>query len=393
MTTPVEQAQQLQELVRAHADQSEQQRHLAAPVAEAFARHGLYRIAAPEDALGSAADPLTQVETIEAVAYADGSAAWNLMIGIESFGLIAPGFGACQHLIKDPAVVMCSSTAAVGRADKVPGGYRINGRWQFVSGCHNSSLFGATVRVWDNGEMLSDMTNRYAMLERPQWEILDTWHTAGLCGSGSHDVVAEDAFIPETQLIAPIGGTRHDSPLLNFPLGARLAYNKVGIAWGLARAAVDAFVALAEGKTPRFSARGLRERPRAQRAVAEAEVKLRAGRALVVELLEQMWVQVQAREHITSEERALFQLACSDAVRNCIAAVQQLVEAAGTTANQKGHPLERIERDIKVVGQHITVAAHHIEDAGRLLLGLPAQEMMLAGMPAPHQQENQQENR
>ncbi len=380
MASPVERARALGDLIRQHADVSETQRHLAAPIAHAFAESGLYRIAAPKDHFGSEDDPLTQIETIEATARVDGSAAWNLMIGIESFGLIAPGFVACRDLLEDPMMIMCSSTAAVGRADKVDGGYRVSGRWQFVSGCHNAQLFGATVRVWDGGELVADIANRYAIVTQGDWQILDTWHTSGLCGSGSHDVVVSDVFVPDSRLIAPIGGTVHASALLNFPLGARLSYNKVGVAWGLARAGIDAFVELAEGKQPRFSSRSLRERPRAHRAVAEAEALFRSGRALVVELLDEMWAKVQGREHITSKERALFQIACSDSVRGCIDAVNGICEAAGTTANQKGHPLERIARDIKVVGQHITVAPHNIEDAGRILLGLRPQEMMLGGM-------------
>ena len=362
----------------AHADQSEAQRHLAAEVAEAFAREGLYRIAAPTP-IGSAATPLLQVETIEAIARIDGSAAWNLMIGIESFGLIAPGFDQCSDLIEDPFTVLCSSTAAVGRADKVAGGYQVSGRWQFVSGCHNAQVFGATVRVWEDGLERKDLGNRYAMVTLPDWQILDTWHTGGLCGSGSHDVEVNDVFIPEERLVQPIGGGAHESPLLNFPLGSRLAYNKVGVAWGMAAHAIDAFVDLALGKTPRFSSRTLQTRPRAQLAVAEAQVAFRSGRSLVVELLEEMWERVQVRGHITSSERAMFQLACSDSVRRCIAAVNTLVETAGTSANMKGHPLERLRRDIVVVGQHISVAPQNIEDAGRIMLGLKAEEMMLGG--------------
>jgi alkylation response protein AidB-like acyl-CoA dehydrogenase len=380
VATAVERAIALQPLVRTHADTSEAQRHLQAEVAQAFAQEGLYRIAAPQEWHGSAQDPLTQVETIEAIAQADGSAAWNLMIGIETFGLVAPGFLHCKELLADPLMVMCSSTAAVGRADKVDGGYRVSGRWAFVSGCHNSEIFGATVRVWEDGAMVAEQPNHYAIILQPDWEILDTWHTGGLCGSGSHDVVVEDVFVPDERFILPMGGTKHDSALLSFPLGARLAYNKLGVSWGMTRTAIDAFVELAEGKMPRFSSRGLKQRPRAQRAVAEAEVRFSAGRALVVELLEQMWAQVQQREHITTRERGMFQLACSDSVRGCIQAVNTLCEAAGTSANQKGHPLERIQRDIRVVGQHVTVAPHHIEDAGRIMLGLPAQEMMLAGL-------------
>ncbi|NKB98403.1 MAG: hypothetical protein GKR90_07915 [Pseudomonadales bacterium] len=377
---PVQVAESLQPLVRKYADVGEAQRHLAPEVAQAFCKHGLYRIAAPEDAYGSAHSPLTQVRTIAAVAEGDGAAAWNLMIGIESFGLIAPAFGPSSHLIEDPSVVLASSTAAIGRADREDGGYRINGVWQFASGVHNASLFGATVRVWNDGAMDEDQGNRYAIIELGDFEILDTWYTGGLCGSGSHDVKVSDIFVPEDRLIAPIGGVKHESPLLNFPLGARLAYNKVGVAWGLARAGMDAFVELAEGKHPRFSRASLRERAFAQRAIAEAEARFRSGRALVTELLEEMWERVQARGHITSKERALFQIACSDSVRGCIQAVGLVAEAAGTTANEKAHPLERIVRDIKVVGQHTTVAPQHIEDAGRILLGLPAQEMMLAGL-------------
>ena len=121
MTTPLEKAKGLLGLVREHADESETQRYLKSEVARAFAQKGLYRIAAPLDFLGSEEDPVTQIETIETVAYVDGSAAWNLMIGIETFGLIAPGFIHCRELIEDQSVIMCSSTASTGRADKVHG--------------------------------------------------------------------------------------------------------------------------------------------------------------------------------------------------------------------------------------------------------------------------------
>jgi hypothetical protein len=98
-----------------------------------------------------------------------------------------------------------------------------------------------------------------------------------------------------------------------------------------------------------------------------------------MQLVEEMWEKVCASAHITTRERALFQLACSDAVMGAVEAVDNVSDAAGTTANQKAHPLERIGRDVRVVRQHVTVASHHIDDAGRVLLGLPPKGMMLAG--------------
>lgn len=377
MTDAIERAMALEGLVRAHADEAEVIRRLPAPVAQAFAASGLYRIAAPESLSGFDADPATQMAVIETVSRFDGSAGWNLMIGIETFALLAPGCTECRALIEDPSVVLASSTAAVGRADREGDGYRVSGRWQFVSGCHNAAVFGATVRLYEDGEPVS--ANRYAMIPLPDFQIEDTWNVGGLRGSGSHDVRVEDVWVPQSQIVAPLGGGEEESNQLRFPLGSRLAFNKVAVALGIARAGIDAFIDLAEGKVPRFTSRSLRERPASQRAIAEAEVRVMKGAALVRTLLDDMWGKVVGRAHISTRERALFQLACSDAVRGCVEAVDLLCDAAGTTANQQEHPLERIARDVRVVRQHVTVASHQIDDAGRVLLGLPATGLMLSG--------------
>ncbi len=378
MKTPLERARDLEQLIRDHADEADRERRLPAVVAQAIAEQGLYRIGAPIDYSGEEADPRTQIETIEALASFDGSAGWNLMIGMENFGLIAPGCDSCKHMIEDPMVIMSSSTAAVGKAEKEADGYRVNGRWQFVSGCQNSTVFGATVILHEDGEPVSP--NVYAMVAAPDFQIIDTWDVSGMRGSGSHDVVVEDVWVPANQIVAPIGGTKSSQPLLRFPLGARLAYNKVAVALGIARAGLDMFVDLAEGKIPRFQSKSLRERAAAQRAISEAEIKVRSARAFTLEQVEEFWEAAKAGAHITSRQRAIFQLACSDAVRACCEAVDLVAEAAGTTANFNASPLERIARDIRVVRQHATVASHHIDDAGRVLLGLDARGLMLKGL-------------
>ena len=123
--------------------------------------------------------------------------------------------------------------------------------------------------------------------------------------------------------------------------------------------------------------RDRREHPAAQQAIAKAEVRLRSSRALVMELVGEMWQKVQDGKEISLKEKAIFHIACSDAARAAAESVDRVCEAAGTSANFKDHPLERIARDVKVIRQHVTVASHHIEDGGRVLLGLPANGMML----------------
>jgi len=117
--------------------------------------------------------------------------------------------------------------------------------------------------------------------------------------------------------------------------------------------------------------------PFAQRAVALAEARLRSARALVFELAESLWDSVAAGRRIEAKQRALFHIACADAARACAEAVDGVAEAAGTSANRRGSPLERHARDARVVRQHVTVAPHLIEDAGRVLLGLEPDSVML----------------
>jgi len=373
-----ERALSLESVVRAHADEADESRRLSPEVAEAFARAGLYRIGAPVAYGGEEADPVTQIETIEAISRFDGAAGWNLMIGVETFGLSAVGCDACKSLIEDPMVIMCGSTAAIGRADKVTGGYRINGRWQFVSGCHNSTIFSASVRLYENDE--PGAANVAALVQAPDFEIQDTWHVGGMRGSGSHDVIVNDVFVPDNQIIPRIGLAKSEQPLMRFPLAARLAFNKVAVSLGLARAALDAFTELAEGKVPRFTSQSLRQRSSSQLAIAEAEVRVLGSRTLLLDLVDKIWQQVLTGDEVSLRDRAIFQIACSDAVRGCVESVDRLCDVAGTSANFQGQPLERIARDVRVVRQHLTVAGHHIEDGGRVLLGLEPEGTMLKAL-------------
>jgi alkylation response protein AidB-like acyl-CoA dehydrogenase len=380
-TDPVAVARSLRTLVEKSADQAEQDRRLPQHVAAAMAEAGLYRIAAPAHYDGTEHPPTVQIGTIEAVSEADGATGWNLMIGIETFGLMALTFEGGRELFADPRTIVSSSTAAIGTAERVEGGFLVNGQWQFVSGVHNSHFFGGLVRRAEHGELMDEGWPVYAVVPIAEAEILDTWQVGGMRGSGSHDVRISDVVVPDERMGVPhhgwIASLRAAAPVVRIPLSVRLAYNKVGVSLGIARAAIDEFMGLAHAKTPRFGTIPLRERPFAQRSLAQAEVRLRGARALVMELVEEIWTEVVADRPVSDQSRALFQAACSDAVAGCIEAVTTIADAAGTTANFLSSPLERQLRNVRVVGQHVTVAPHLIDDAGRMLLGLEPESFML----------------
>ncbi|MEE9282171.1 MAG: acyl-CoA dehydrogenase family protein [Myxococcota bacterium] len=380
----VERARALAPLIREHADEAERDRRLPKAVVDAMAAEGLFRVAAPRAVGGLETDPFTQVRVIEAVSEADGSTGWNLMIGIESTGFIGAALPAdvASEIFADPALVVSGALNPLGRAVPVAGGYRVTGQWPFASGCQNSQYFWGQCIVHESDERARDANGRVVLVEivvpAKDYEVVDTWHVSGLRGSGSHDVAVRDVFVPE-RLTTALGtrGLLAQGPLFRMPVFSRLAYNKVGVATGIARAAIDHFVRLASEKTPRGSRNLLRERATAQLALAEAETQLRSARAWVFEILAEVWEVVLAGGFVSDKQRALLQLACTNAASASVRAVDLVHSAAGSSANFTSNPLERCMRDVRVVPQHIMVSPQWAEAGGRVLLGLESRSLLL----------------
>ncbi|MCZ6854667.1 MAG: acyl-CoA dehydrogenase family protein, partial [Gammaproteobacteria bacterium] len=190
---------ELKPIIEAHADEAEEQRHLGNEVARSMALAGLYRIAVPRSLGGGEAHPITQIKTIEAVSEIHGSTGWNLMIGIETMGILGGSLtrSVTKQLYADPELVIAGTLNPLGQAVPCDGGYRITGQWPFASGIHNAQYFWSQSIVQKDGERLKDERGFVfceSMVPVSQVEILDTWHVSGLRGSGSHDVRLEDVF-------------------------------------------------------------------------------------------------------------------------------------------------------------------------------------------------------
>jgi alkylation response protein AidB-like acyl-CoA dehydrogenase len=335
-----------------------------------MARAGLFAICAPASLGGAEADPITTIDVIETISAADGGAGWVLMIGVETTGLgsAAMQADAADEIVRaHPDVVLCGALNPQGRARRVDGGWTVTGQWPFASDCQQADWFWGQcfVEGGARGEALE------VLVPRAEYEVLDTWNSPGLRGSGSHDVRVVDRFVPDAHVTRTrVERPHHDGPLFHVPIAARLAYNKVGVATGIARGAIDAFVELAATRTPRFTSAPLRERPRAQVALADAEALVGGARGFVDRAVGDVWETVCRGDRPSTRQHALVRLACSDAVRRSAEAVTGLMAAAGTATTDADHPLARAFRDVHVVGLQLTVSPHLIDDAGRVLLGL-----------------------
>ncbi len=365
-------------LVASHAPWTNEHRRPHPEVFEALAAAGLLRLIAPSHYGGRGAGPEAFLAMVERLARVDGSAAWVAMtvneeVGIASSYLLPSTM--TELLDTEPNVIIAGSGLAVGRACRVDGGWRIEGRWQFISGAPVADriILGSRV-VDDRGQPVPGRELCFTLVPAADVVIEDTWHTAGLRGTGSNDVTVSDLFVPDhwagmTRFGAP---ARPDTPYYRLPNGLRFPWPKVGVAAGLARAAIDAFTELASTKKPTLQAGLLADRPTAQAAMAEAEALLSSGRAWVLAVLEELWVAAAAPEPIDPKLHARARLAAAWSVDASIRAVDGLASAAGTSAGRLDGPWPRLQADVRSVAQHVMVGPQQIQTAGRVLLDQPS---------------------
>jgi alkylation response protein AidB-like acyl-CoA dehydrogenase len=375
---PLEIARALAPRIRVRADEIELSRQVPKDLVLDIANAGLFKVAVSEAEGGLGADILTTLRVIEEVARADGSTGWCVAMGINTFRQSAQLVPEVRREIfhSDPIGVSAGSANPRGRAVAVPGGYRVTGHWFFASGCMHSSALHGACRVFDGDtprlRPTGDQEVRIAFFyPKSLARIIDTWNVSGMRGTGSHDIEVDDLFVPEERTFSAAERRARVTGPMNRMHGFDLAgcgFCCVGL--GVARAAIDEFVELAGRKVPRGSSDLLRDRAMVQAQVGEAEAVLRAGRALLFDVVEEMWETVLAAQPITERQRADLRLAMTHAAQSAARATHMVCAAAGTTSIFTSSPLERYARDAEVVTRHNQLQSVNYEAVGRTALGL-----------------------
>jgi alkylation response protein AidB-like acyl-CoA dehydrogenase len=267
-----------------------------------------------------------------------------------------------------PDVIIAGSAQPVGRAEAVAGGWRVNGRWPFASGCqHADWMFGFCVMT-EGGKSLCGV--RGFFLPARDWQIEDTWYVAGLKGTGSHHITLRDKVVPAENFfdlangVPCVPGPLYQAVLQLLPL--MHSANSVGIAEG----ALDELVELANtGRQQLQAAVPMRDSETFQGELGRIAAELRAARA---------FLQVQAASHWrhalagTLKDEALLTQATQTAIwiaNTCVRAVDACFALAGSSALYETSPLQRRLRDLHVAAQHEKAQQRHYVKAGKLLLG------------------------
>ncbi|MGH9042946.1 MAG: acyl-CoA dehydrogenase family protein [Acidimicrobiia bacterium] len=354
--------------IAARAAEIEAARRIPKDLLEQLIAAGCFRVLLPASHHGVGADLAGTLRVIEALARADASVGWTVMIGgvgwCDFVGLPRATFDA---IFARPDVIVAGAFAPTGSIAPAGDGYRVNGRWSFASGCeHAAWLFGNCIEGIVDGQPRM----RTAVLAADEVVIEDTWYVSGLCGTGSHHFRADDVVVPAERTFVPLGDEPClDDPVVRIPVPSMFALGIAGAAAGAARGALDDILALAAGKVPLLAPGALATNPLFQFDLATADTDLRGARALLYETAESAWAKAVAGDEFTLEDRARLRAAATWATARATSVVDVAHRSGGGSAVYADSPLQRRHRDMHALTQHFLVKPDTMTVAGGILAG------------------------
>ncbi|MGD9536832.1 MAG: acyl-CoA dehydrogenase family protein [Alphaproteobacteria bacterium] len=368
--------------VRERSDQAEQDRHLPIETVELMRAEGLHRILQPARHGGAAAHFSGMVDVVETISQACCAAGWCLTQYCSHNCLLGYWPAEGQDDIWGPmpdAVVAGVLIPGCGKARKVDGGWRLSGRWPFASGVYGADWFiGAAFAENGDGAPVAQMH----AVPRKDYEILDTWHTAGLRGTGSADVAVDDVFVPAHRALpieltkgggnAP-GCTVNPATLYKLPAFAMFSINQSTVAVGLAQATYDAYIEQARTRIARLSGKSIADYSTAQVKVGEADTAIKMARMLLHDCCERGMAVAERGEVAPMPLKTELRAKATMAGKLSAEAVDLLFQLSGGAGLYDRNPVSRAMRDMNCIRGHITQnwdvnASNH----GRVLMGLPS---------------------
>ncbi len=371
-------ARRLAPRIRAASAQIEAARQLPDDLWRAMARAKLFTLLTPAAYGGAELEPVNAMRAVEQVGIADGAAGWlcvNSSYEAALLGWLSADAIEEMRRTGEP-LQMAGAIRPQGTAYAVEGGYQVSGHWDFVSGIMHANWVTAGVFLLDGpaGRRIDDIdgepVSRVTFIPREQGRVVDAWDTMGMRGTGSHDFIVEDQFVPEGRTMRPDEPAAFPGPRYREPFVQTWGWCSHGAnALGIARGALDDLTTLAQHRASKVTPTVLRDRPQVQVAVAEAEAIVRAARSFLFEAVEAAWNASTEETPDAELKNWEARLALAHAVYEAVRAVGLLYDAVGTPAIFTAHRLERSYRDLQVAKHHIAASRSHLETVGAVLLG------------------------
>jgi 3-hydroxy-9,10-secoandrosta-1,3,5(10)-triene-9,17-dione monooxygenase len=324
---------------------------------------GLFRIVQPARVGGADLDVGILVDTCAEIARVCPSTAWNLgNLGSHHWMLgYFPPQAQDEIWDRSPDILIATSLVfPAGRARKVDGGYVVSGRWPFSSGVDNSdwNMLAVTVRESDDGPPIDQ---RFALLHRSQYEIIDNWQAMGLCGTGSKDVRCADIYVPAWRTLAARdlagdphpGSTVNAGPLFRLPMLALGPYVLSGVLLGCAIGAYELTVGAARKRNATTTGVPVGAAVPVQIRVAEAAGLIDAAGLVMRRNCAQAMDVARSGGPVTMDDKLRYRRDGAMAARMCLQAVDIMMGVSGAGGLYTTNDMQRLFRDAHAAAAHV----------------------------------------
>ena len=343
--------------------------------------NGLLAMTIPAEYGGLECDALDSLKVIEELAYWDSAVGWSAMIYSKTahLGAAMPSRRAREvyNVSRNDQGFDCPITAGAaapsGKGKKVEGGVRVTGRWAWGSGTDHADWIAGGTFIEDDGDLLRLPNGQPALhlVYFPREEVVlhSNWKPSGLRGTGSNDFEVNDVFVPDDRwMIVGTPSETIDSPLYRFPAFGYFAASVASVPLGIARRAIDDFVAIETAKTTTNTGSKTKSSEMKQFELGQDEALVASARQTLWATVAEVWLKTVTDELVTLEDRKLLRLAAVQGTLQCSQAVGHLYHAAGGVSLQGNCSLQKYFRDINAATQHRQVSTEFLRMAGGIRL-------------------------
>jgi len=376
----VTRAERLRQLLADNAQQGAADRRVTEASIAALAEAGLFKVMLPRRYGGYEAGVRTSLDVMAAVAYGDGAAGWVVSLVNHS----AWDIGLCPTRVQDdvfgadPDARVCGSLAPVGTAVAVEGGVRLSGRWGYVSGSLHAqwAVLGFNL-VDETGAVIE---GALAPVPAADYTVSDTWFTAGMRGSGSNTLSAEDVFVPWHRVVPRARLDAGDYPTehkdeITYRSGFYPTHTMglIGPLLGLGRAALDHVLDAADTKGVAGTVfRRQADSASLQMQLGEAALLIDTAHLHAYRAADDLDDHAARGEQPSFPVRARVRADASRAAGQVVEAINILLNVHGSGGFVDSSPLQRIWQDANVAARHVSLLPGISSEVyGKALLGLP----------------------
>jgi alkylation response protein AidB-like acyl-CoA dehydrogenase len=369
--------------IRSRASACERARSVPHETVEELRQAGLYKLVQPAAHGGYEQDFVVLADLMMEMAGACASTAWvcGLLSAHQWLVGLFPAEAQRDVWGGNPDATLCGSYAPITEAAAAAGGYRLNGRWSFASGCDNSQWAICAARLPATDERPSQPA--FLLVPASDYTIEDTWDVIGLAGTGSKTLLLSDVFVPEHRVVLfadaasgrTPGSRLYQNRLYAVPIYSHVSACLAATAVGAAAGAIEDFIAATGGRLTRGSVTGgnnrMAEFPTIQIRVAEAAASVDAARTILLRDLEDIAREVRDNGEGSVQQRIVNRRGQAFAVNMAVRSVDILNAATGGNGLALSNPVQRAWRDINAVGRHVSVNWDAVATMyGQMALGL-----------------------